>query len=99
MVLVGIVTACLPTIAMSNFLLIVSNNVHYTSIVVLSYSRYCADVKSHLLDLLLTNEANMIDKISYSSGLGKSNHVCITFRVKCSSVHNFRKQPTVSRPN
>ena len=39
MVLVGIVTAFLPTIATSNFLLIVSNNIHYTSIkyILLSY--------------------------------------------------------------
>ena len=65
MVLVGIVTAFLPTIATSNFLLIVSNNIHYTSIVVLSYSRYCADVKSCTFvgSPILTNEANTIDKI------------------------------------
>ena len=36
----------------------------------------------------------MIDNITYSSGLGKSDHVCINFRLKCSSVHNVTKQPT-----
>ena len=29
-----------------------------------------------------------------TSGLGKSDHVCINFRLKCSSTPNIRKEPT-----
>ncbi|MES9905329.1 MAG: reverse transcriptase domain-containing protein [Sedimenticola sp.] len=37
----------------------------------------------HLLDLVMTNEENMIDQISYQPGLGKSDHLVLQFCLEC----------------
>lgn len=47
-----------------------------------------------LLDLVLTNEDSMVNSISYMSGLGKSDHVQLTFDYNCYievNSHSFRK--------
>ena len=36
----------------------------------------------------------MIDNIHYSSGLGKSDNLCINFQLNCSSAQNVRRKPT-----
>ena len=37
--------------------------------------------KTHVLDLVLTNEKNIVKSIKYSSGLGLSDHLCLLFHV------------------
>ena len=39
-----------------------------------------------LLDLILTNEAGMIESLDYCSGLGKSDHVLIKCQLACYSA-------------
>ena len=39
---------------------------------------------SNILDLILTNEEGMIDTIDHYPGLGKSDHECLVFNLKCS---------------
>ena len=39
-----------------------------------------------LLDLVFTNEADMINHIDYLPGLGNSDHVCIRFHLSCYST-------------
>jgi len=46
-------------------------------------TRFRPGTEPHLLDLLLTNEASMVESIEYCSGLGKSDHVCIKFTLNC----------------
>ena len=40
------------------------------------------------LDLVFTNEENMVNNISYSSGLGTSDHLIITFQFICYTKKN-----------
>jgi endonuclease/exonuclease/phosphatase family metal-dependent hydrolase len=39
--------------------------------------------ESSLLDLVFTNEDNMVEEISYNSPLGKSDHLCLIFDIQC----------------
>ena len=39
-----------------------------------------------LLDLMFTNEANVINHIDYLPGLGNSDHLCICFHLSCYST-------------
>lgn len=49
-------------------------------------TRWRENEEPHILDLVFTNEADMIENISYLSPLGKSDHVVITFLFKCYTV-------------
>jgi len=44
----------------------------------------------HILDLLLTNEEAMIQNISYTVGLGSSDHTCIQFYLNCTATRSER---------
>ena len=44
---------------------------------------YRAGSEPSLLDLLLTNEENMINSVSYMPGLGKSDHLQLMFTFNC----------------
>jgi len=46
-------------------------------------TRYRSTDTPSLLDLVFTNELNMINDISYSPPLGNSDHVCIYFNLVC----------------
>ena len=46
-------------------------------------TRYRAGSSPHILDLILTNEEDMVQDIAYHPGLGLSDHVCICFTVLC----------------
>ena len=46
-----------------------------------------------LLDLVFTNEDNMINHIDYLPGLGKSDHVCIRFHLSCYSTFKPNQTP------
>ena len=46
-------------------------------------TRFRIGSEPHLLDLLLTNEVNMVENIEYCSSLGKSDHVCVKLLVNC----------------
>ena len=56
-------------------------------------TRFHVGTEPHLLDLLLTNETNMVNNIEYCSGLGKSDHVCIKFMLNCFQTSQNRSQP------
>ena len=47
-------------------------------------TRFRVDHEPHMLDLILTNEEDMVHHISYSAGLSSSDHVCIQFNLTCS---------------
>ncbi|XP_065896024.1 uncharacterized protein [Dysidea avara] len=40
----------------------------------------------HVLDLVLTNEENIVKSIKYSSGLGLSDHLCLNISLSCSPI-------------
>jgi len=42
------------------------------------------------LDLILTNEEAMIQNISYTVGLGSSDHTCIQFYLNCTATRSAR---------
>lgn len=46
-------------------------------------TRYRTGSQPHLLDLVLTNEPNMVKDINYLPGLGMSDHVCVFFSLEC----------------
>ena len=46
-----------------------------------------------LLDLVFTNEANMINHVDYLPGLGNSDHVCIYFHLSCYSTFKPNHTP------
>ena len=46
-------------------------------------TRYCCDQTPHILDLVFTNEENMIDTIQFYPGLANSDHVCLMFNLSC----------------
>jgi len=43
------------------------------------------DQEPHMLDLILTNEEDMVHQISYSASLGSSDQVCIHFNLTYSA--------------
>ena len=45
-----------------------------------------------ILDLVFTNEENMVDKINYQPGLGKSDHVVLDFNFNCFIEKNSTTQ-------
>ena len=46
-------------------------------------TRYREGETPNIFDLVLTNEEGMIDTIDHCSGLGKSDHECLIFELKC----------------
>jgi len=48
-------------------------------------TRYGPNVTPHILDLVLTNEENMVNNLQYLPGLGLSDHVCLRFDLTCYS--------------
>ena len=42
-------------------------------------TRYRPNTTPHVLDLILTNEENMVNDLQYLPGLGLSDHVCLKF--------------------
>jgi len=46
-------------------------------------TRYRDDQTSHVLDLVFTNEGNMIENIKFHHGLANSDHVCMIFDLSC----------------
>jgi len=44
-------------------------------------TRFRQDNESHILDLIFTNEVDMVHQIHHSAGLGSSDHVCIHFKL------------------
>ena len=46
-------------------------------------TRYRAGDESSVLDLLFTNEENMINSITYKPGLGMSDHLQLEFSFNC----------------
>ena len=49
-------------------------------------TRFRPGSSPHLLDLVLTNEENIVQSIKYSSGLGLSDHLCLIISFSCSPV-------------
>jgi len=48
----------------------------------------------HILDLVIANERTMINDMQYLPGLGCNDHVCLSFKFMCYSLH----VPSNSRP-
>ena len=49
-------------------------------------TRYRQEESCNILDLVLTNEEGMIQKLKFSPGLGNSDHVVLTFELACYSA-------------
>lgn len=47
------------------------------------YTRIRENQEPSLLDLILTNEENMVNNIAYNPGLGKSDHLSLVFDFNC----------------
>ena len=56
-------------------------------------SRYQAGSSPHVLDLVFTNEEDMVQDIAYHPELGLSDHVCICFTVVCYSNYAPSNEP------
>ena len=50
---------------------------------VAEHTRFQTGEASSLLDLILTNEESMISHLKYMAGLGKSDHLQLTFNFNC----------------
>ena len=46
-------------------------------------TRYRQNQEPSLLDLIFTNEENMIEKVNYLPSLGKSDHLVLMFQYNC----------------
>ena len=46
-------------------------------------TRYRPNATPHILDLILTNEENMVNDLQYLPGLGSSDRVCLRFNLAC----------------
>ena len=57
-------------------------------------TRYRSGESPNLLDLIMTNEEGMIPFVEHHPGLGKSDHECLVFDLKCSKL--TYKSPPVS---
>jgi hypothetical protein len=57
-------------------------------------TRYRADQQPSVLDLIISNDENIISDIEYAPPLGKSDHVVMNFNVLC---HAERSQPSCSK--
>ena len=61
---------------------------------VAEHTRFQTGEASSLLDLILTNEESMISHLKYMAGLGKSDHLQLTFNFNCYTYvnsHSFKK--------
>jgi len=45
-------------------------------------TRFRGDATPHILDLVFTNNENMIENLKYLPGLGSSDHLCISFNME-----------------
>jgi len=61
------------------------DNIHQLALnqLVSQPTQFHPGTEPHPLDLLLKNEASMVESIEHCSGLGKSDHVCIKFTLNC----------------
>ena len=58
------------------------------------HTHYRHDETPHLLDLVFTNKQDMMNDIQYLPGLGCSDHVCLSFKLKCySSQRSCKPRP------
>ena len=57
-------------------------------------TRYRLGTEPHILDLILTNEEEMVDNIAYLHGLGKSDHICIVFDMACYTEKQYKSFKT-----
>ena len=53
-------------------------------------TRYRHREEPSLLDLIITNEVGMVEKLTYHSALGDSDHYCMKFKLNCNA--NTRKR-------
>ena len=62
-------------------------------------TRFRENEESSLLDLVLTNEENMINNIQFLPSLGKSDHITLLFDFNCyiESVQSSTKKTTFLR--
>ena len=51
-------------------------------------TRYRQGERSHILDLVFTNEAGMVQNIQYCPGLASSDHVVLRFDLECYTVRH-----------
>ena len=49
-------------------------------------TRFRPGSSPHVLDLVLTNEEDIVKSIKYSSGLGLSDHLCLNISLSCSPI-------------
>jgi len=47
------------------------------------YNRFREGCFPHTLDLIFTNEDNMVNDLQYLPGLGSSDHLCLRFTLSC----------------
>ena len=56
-------------------------------------TRYRYGVVPSLLDLIMTNEAGMVESLTYHPALGDSDHCCLKFKLNCyANTHKVKKK-------
>ena len=45
-----------------------------------------------VLDLIFSNEENMVEKVNFLSSLGKSDHLVLTFNLVCYTIPDFKSE-------
>ena len=56
-------------------------------------TRYRYGVVPSLLDLIITNEAGMVESLTYHPALGDSDHCCLKFKLNCyANIHKVKKK-------
>lgn len=54
-------------------------------------TRYRSEQQANILDLVMTNEENMVDNIMYNEPIGKSDHSCLNWVFKCYAQERMTK--------
>ena len=61
---------------------------------VFNATRYRSGQVPHILDLIFTNEENMVSNLEYLPSLGNSDHVCLKFTYNCYIENIITKETT-----
>jgi len=59
-------------------------------------TRHRGNQTPNVLDLVFTNEEDMVSDVSYLPGLGCSDHIRIRFNLNCFSEHSKDKLPRLN---
>ena len=58
-------------------------------------TRYRHNEEPSLLDLIITNDVGMVEKLAYHPALGDSDHCCMKFKLNCCAKTHKKKEENI----